>query len=278
MITVEGATPEYVSTMGLKILSGRDFKADATTDTNNVIINETLARLMGSGSPIGETITQGDPANPDSWKLKVVGVVQDFVFGNVSANEISPMIMTCNPTDYNYLTLRLRSGANVGQALAKIEATMKSAAPEYPFEYHFMDDEYDKLFKAESLTNKLSSIFATLAIFISCLGLLGLAAYTASRRAKEVSIRKVLGASVGGLTTLLSQDFLKLVSIACLISFPTAWWLMREWLKTYEYRTPMYWWVFIATGAGVIIMALITVSVQTIKAAISNPVDTLRRE
>jgi len=277
-ITVEGATPEYVSTMGLKIIDGRDFYSEAANDNNNVIINETLARMMGAGSPIGEIITQGDPADPESWRLKVVGVVQDFVFGNVSANEISPMIMTCNPTNYNYLTLRFKPDADLNQSLAKVETVMKSVTPEYPFEYHFMDDEFDKLFKTEALIEKLSGIFAALAIFISCLGLFGLAAYTAARRSKEVSIRKVLGASVSSLAGLLSKDFLKLVSFACVISFPLAWYVMSEWLKSYEYRTHVYWWVFAITGVGALIVALLTVSFQTIKAAIVNPVNTLRSE
>lgn len=277
LITVEDVTPEYISTMGLKIKEGRGFYADTESNFNDVIINESLARQMGHDSQIGNIITQTGSSGPNNnWKI--VGIVKDFVFGNIYSSAVAPMILMCNPAPFNYLTLRLRSGTNLKQSLAKVEAVMKSNNPEYPFEYKFLDDEFDKLFKTETLIEKLSGVFALLAILIACLGLFGLAAYTAGRRTKEMGIRKVLGASVSGIAVLLSRDFLQLVILACFISFPAAWWFMREWLGNYEYRTPIYWWVFAATGLGAFGIALITVSLQTIKAAIINPIISLRRE
>jgi len=279
LITVEAATPEYISTMGLRIKDGRDFYTKAENDLDNVIINESLAHQMGTGSQIGNVITQLDRANPDrNWKMRIIGLVEDFVFGNIYSAAAAPMILTCNPVPYNYMTMRLKSGTDLKKSLAKVEAVIKSNNPEYPFDYRFLDDEFDKLFKTETLIEKLSGLFAVLAIFISCLGLFGLAAYTAGRRTKEISIRKVLGASVSGITRLLSKEFLQLVGVACLISFPVSWWVMREWLGSYEFRTPIYWWVFAIAGSGALVIALVTVSFQTIKAAIVNPAMSLRTE
>lgn len=279
LITVEAATPEYIATMGLKIKEGRDFYSKAETDIDNIIINESLAKQMGDASQIGNVIIQLDQSDPDrNWKMRIIGVVEDFVFGNVYGAVAAPMILTCNPVSYNYMTIRLKSGTDLQESLTKVESVIKSNNPEYPFDYRFLDDEFDKLFKTETLIEKLSGIFAVLAIFVSCLGLFGLAAYTAGRRTKEVSIRKILGASVSGITRLLSKDFLRLVIVACLISFPVSWWAMNEWLGSYEYRTPIYWWVFAVAGLGALIIALLTVSFQTIKVAIINPATSLRSE
>ncbi|HEY8735313.1 MAG TPA: FtsX-like permease family protein, partial [Puia sp.] len=150
--------------------------------------------------------------------------------------------------------------------------------PPYPVEYRFIDDDFNQLFKTETLTGKLAGIFAGLAILISCLGLFGLAAYTAERRIKEIGIRKVLGATASGLVGLLSKDFLKLVGYSCLISFPVAWWALNNWLQSYEYRTTISWWIFATAGASAMLIALTTVSFQAIKAALANPVNSLRSE
>jgi ABC-type antimicrobial peptide transport system permease subunit len=162
--------------------------------------------------------------------------------------------------------------------LSKVGSIIKSNNPGYPFDYKFVDDEFDLIFKTETLTGTLAGVFASLAIFISCLGLFGLAAYTAERRIKEIGIRKVLGASVAGLTGLLSKDFLQLVGISCLIAFPVAWWAISNWLQNYQYRVSIHWWVFAAAGIITALIALATVSFQAIKAALNNPVKSLRNE
>jgi len=166
----------------------------------------------------------------------------------------------------------------VKKTVAKIESIVKSYAPGYPFEYRFMDDEFNNLFKNEMLIGKLSRLFAFLTILISCLGLFGLAAYTAERRTKEIGIRKVLGASVGNVVTLLSKDFLRLVGIASVIAFPLAYWMMHKWLQDFAYRISVSWWIFIAAGLLALVIAMLTVSFQAIKAAIMNPVKSLRTE
>ncbi|HET9746476.1 MAG TPA: FtsX-like permease family protein, partial [Chitinophagaceae bacterium] len=164
------------------------------------------------------------------------------------------------------------------KAVAKIGSIVKSNNAAYPFNYIFVDDEFDLQFKSEMLIGKLSRVFALLAIVITCLGLFGLAAYTAERRTKEIGIRKVLGASVSGITSLLSKDFLKLVIISAIISFPLAWWFMHNWLQNYAYRVGISWWVFVAAAALAIFIALFTISFQAIKAALTNPVKSLRTE
>ena len=162
--------------------------------------------------------------------------------------------------------------------LNAIQNVMKKNNPAYPFTYQFVDDQFNQMFTNETLISKLSRVFAALAIVISCLGLFGLAAYTAERRTKEIGIRKVLGASVSGIAGLLSKDFLKLVFISCIVAFPVAWWMMHNWLQDYEYRIEISWWIFLIAGVVAILIALITVSFQAIKAAIANPVKSLRTE
>jgi putative ABC transport system permease protein len=174
--------------------------------------------------------------------------------------------------------IRLKPQINTAQAMAKIETIIKKNNPGYPFNYIFVDDEFNTLFKSEMLTGKLSRVFALLAIIISCLGLFGLAAYTAERRKKEIGIRKVLGASVTGITSLLSKDFLLLVFTSAIIAFPLAWLAMHKWLQSYSYRITISWWVFILAGMLALLITIITISFQAIKAAIANPVKSLRTE
>jgi ABC-type antimicrobial peptide transport system permease subunit len=174
--------------------------------------------------------------------------------------------------------VRLRKQTNPEQAMPKIEAVIKKDNPSYPFDYRFVDDQFDQLFSSEMLVSKLSRVFAALAIIISCLGLFGLAAYTAERRTKEIGIRKVLGASVAGLASLLSTEFIKLVIISSLLAFPLAWYAMNAWLLNYAYRITISWWVFAAAGAAAMLIAVITISFQAIKAALANPVKSLKTE
>jgi len=272
LITIEGVSPEYISTMGVHLKEGRDFYPDAKTDSTNIIINDALAKLLGKKGALGTIISRDG-----GQKLTVVGVIKDFVYNNMY-NSSAPMILFSDTSNTNYLSMRLKAGVQLPGALAKIENIIKSNSPGYPFQYAFVDDQFDKLFKTETLIGKLAGVFSILAIFISCLGLFGLAAYTAERRTKEIGIRKVLGATVKGLTTLLSKDFLQLVIISCLVAFPVAWWLMKSWLESYAYRINISWLVFVLAGLLALSIALVTVSFQAIKAALANPVKSLRNE
>jgi predicted permease len=271
LITVEAVSPEYASTMGMHIKAGRDFYPDVKADSNNVIINETLAKLMGNKNILGSVLSHGDS------KYTVVGVMKDFIYNNLYSPS-SPLILYSDTSSTNYLTISLKQTANLSSALAKVENVIKSDNPGFPFEYKFVDEQFDQFFKTETLIGKLATVFAILAIFISCLGLFGLAAYTAERRTKEIGIRKVLGASAKGLAGLLSADFLKLVTLSCLIAFPVAWWMLNDWLRGYEYRIQINWSIFLIAGLLALFIALLTVSFQAIKAAMANPVESLRSE
>jgi len=269
---------EFVVTSGIKVVAGRDFKV-AAEDQNNIIINESLAKLLGKEKAVGKII-QSPRGNEEHvyTNLKIIGVVKDYVYGNVY-DKPGPLFLYCMPHENAHLLyVRLKAQANPGEAIAKIEAVMKKNNPGYPLQYKFTDEQFNKMFFNEMLISKVSGVFAGLAIFISCLGLFGMAAYTAERRLKEIGIRKVLGASAAGLVRLLSKDFLQLVLIACLLAFPTGWWIMHNWLQNYEFRITISWWIFLLAGFTAFVIALITISFQTIKAAISNPVNNLRSE
>lgn len=271
LITVESVSPEYTSTMGMRIEKGRNFYDNYKSDSGNIIINQTLAKIIGDKNIIGSLITDGDN------KFTVVGVIDDFVYNNLYSPS-SPLILFPDTSGTNFLTVRLKKTSNVAGALEKVENVIKANNPGFPFDYKFVDDQFDQFFKTEMLIGKLASVFAFLAIFISCLGLFGLAAYTAERRTKEIGIRKVLGASAKGLAGLLSKEFLILVMISCLIAFPIAWWMMHNWLDSYEYRVSISWPIFLVAGLLAMLIALFTVSVQAIKAALANPIQSLRSE
>jgi predicted permease len=274
-ILTEAVTPEYISTLDMKIKDGRDFNADPKTDVYNIIINETFANLISDKSPIGQEIVAGEQ------RRKVVGVVKDFVYGDVYRKSPSPVIFITDPGVTNFLkvlTIRLRGSSDIQGDLKKIEKIMKAYNPEYPFEYAFTDAEFDKLFKTEALVQHLAGIFGGLAVFISCLGLFGLASYTTQRRSKEIGIRKILGATVNNITSMISSDFLKLVGLSFIVAFPVAWLIMHNWLQSYEYRTPIYWWVFGSVGLLTLVCTMLTVGFQTLKAALRNPTDVLRSE
>ncbi len=271
LITMEGVSPEYISTMGLKIKDGRNFYQDIKSDSNNVIINETLAKIINQKEIIGSVLSQGGE------KYTITGVIHDFVYNNMYVKG-APLILFANTSNVNVLSIRLKPSLQTKDALTRIESVMRKDNPGYPFEYKFVDDSFAKQFSTENLIGKLAMVFAILAILISCLGLFGLAAYTAERRTKEIGIRKVLGASVKGVATLLSKDFLKLIAIACIIAFPLSWWMMHNWLQTYEYRIKIDWTIFLFAGILAISIALLTVSFQALKAAVANPAKSLRSE
>jgi predicted permease len=279
-IAFRNVSPEFVATSGMHIVDGKDFNADGASNHSSVLISESLAKILGKGSAVGKIIQS--PRGQETGKfenLTVIGVVSDYVFGNIYGKSSGPLLLFCKPSqDANLLYLRLKPQTNVERALSRIREVMKKDNPAYPLQFQFVDDQFNNMFLNMALTSKLSTLFAVLAIVISCFGLFGWATYAAERRIKEIGIRKVLGASVAGITALLSKDFLQLVAIACFIAFPVAWWMMHSWLQNYEYRIGMSWWIFLLAGSSAILIALVTISFQSVKAAIANPVKSLRTE
>jgi ABC-type antimicrobial peptide transport system permease subunit len=270
LVSFRSVSPDFIATAGMQLADGRDF-VNEKTDSMNVLVTEAFAKLMGSGTAVGKTITF------QTYTWHVVGVVKDFVYGDIYGSP-DPVLFACNPPQASLLYVRIKQDQNTEKALAKIEAVMKKDNAAYPFEYSFLDDQFNRLFTSETLIGKLAWIFAALAIIISCLGLFGLSAYTAERRTKEIGIRKVLGASVASVTTLLSKEFVQLVFVSSIIAFPVAWLAMSKWLEGYTYRISINWWVFAAAGLTAMFIALATISFQSIKAAVSNPVKSLRTE
>jgi predicted permease len=279
LISFRSVSPEYFKTSGIRLMKGRDFyPSDSLPDARgiNVVITASFAKLMGDGSAIGKRIyQQGDTAA----LATVVGVVQDYVYGNIYGKP-DPVVFICMQPEYtaSVMYVRLKPQIPTAMALQKVEAVMKKDNPSYPFDYRFVDDQFSGMMQNELLMGKLSRAFAMLAILISCLGLFGLAAYTAERRTKEIGIRKVLGGSIAGISASLSKEFLQLVAIACVIAFPLAWLAMHQWLQGYQYRVEMQWWVFILAGIAAIGISLLTVSFQSVRAAMMNPVKSLRTE
>jgi len=267
-----GVSPEYLSTMHMQLVSGRDFYPTIGVDSMSVIINESMAKLMGKEGKVGAILSNGPSYHP-----QVIGIIKDFVYNDIYGAG-TPLYLYPDLHGATVMSLRFKQNADLSKALAATESVLTTENPGYPFEYKFADENFNALFSTETLIGKLAGIFASLAVFISCLGLFGLAAYTAERRAKEIGIRKVLGASAPGLAGLLSREFLVLVTLSCLIAFPIAWWAMKGWLDGYEYRTSIHWWVFGVAGALALVVALLTVSFQAIKTALANPIKALRSE
>jgi ABC-type antimicrobial peptide transport system permease subunit len=260
------------ATAGFTIVEGRDFDLEAfPTDSAAVLLNETAVQKMKLQEPLGKIIKD----NGHDWH--VVGVIKDFILTSPFGGRY-PMVIEGAQGWFNVIHIKLNEKNSTAQNLKTAEAIFKKYNPAYPFEYAFIDEEYAKKFNDEKRTATLAALFAGLTIFISCLGLFGLAAYMAENRIKEIGVRKVLGASVASITTLLSKDFLKLVLVALLIAAPVAWWAMNKWLQNYEYRIPISGWVFVAAGVLSVLIALLTVGYQAIKAATANPVKSLRSE
>jgi ABC-type antimicrobial peptide transport system permease subunit len=268
----EQVTASFFETTGMKIVAGRGFENDTHAEDNRIVINESMAKLVGPYARPGAVI------HMDKRALTIIGIVHDFVYNSAYMTSAGPVVMFGAPEGANYMMVRVKQGVDLGAAMNRIGDVMKADNPGFPFEYQFMDEQFGQFFKTEMLTGRLSGIFTLLAVFISCLGLFGLAAYSASRRAKEIGIRKVLGASTQALAALLSRDFVKWVLLACVLAFPVGWWLMKGWLQDYEYRTSIHWWVFGVAGLGAVAIALLTVCVQAIRAAVASPVRSLRSE
>jgi ABC-type antimicrobial peptide transport system permease subunit len=266
-----GTSYDYGETIGWQIKDGRDFSRDFATDTSAVILNEAAVNFMGLKNPVGETVTWWDRP------LTVVGVIHNIVM-NSPYDEPKPTVFGLSTDEQNITLAKVNPASNVKDALAKIETVYKKFEKDQPFEYHFADEVYAKKFQSEERVGKLASFFAILAIAISCLGLFGLSSFVAAQRTKEIGVRKVLGASVLVVWNLLSKDFISLVFISFLVAAPVAWYLMNNWLRSYNYRITISWEIFLLSGLIAIVIALITVSYQAIKAAVANPVKSLRTE
>lgn len=260
---------DYISTMGMKLVQGRNFNEHFLTDSSAVIINETMARIIGY---------KGDPAAKISngTDYRIIGVVRDFNFSSLREN-IVPVMLMMNRDWLASLSVRINTN-DLPSLMRKIESKWQAQAPGLHLDYSFMDDDFNALYNNEQRMGKLFVIFTTLSVTIACLGLFGLAAYAAEQRTREISIRKVLGAEVATLVSMLSRDFIRLVIISLVIASPLAWLVMQKWLQGFAYRQNISWWVFVVTGLGAVAIAFITISYQSIKAALLNPADSLRSE
>ncbi|MGN6292388.1 MAG: ABC transporter permease [Chitinophagaceae bacterium] len=262
---------DFIKTMGIRLLQGRDFSPAYGDRGNSFLVNETAAQRFGFKSPLGQTLRlEGGEQGP------IVGVVKDFHLSSLH-DQVEPLIINLSEKGWGTIVVRTEAG-KTQQALTLLGSLCKELNHAFPFTYHFADKEYEALYKSEQMIGTLSKAFAFLAILISCLGLLGLAMFTASQRTKEIGIRKVLGASVARVFVLLSGEFLKLVLAAFVIAVPFSWWLVHQWLDNYAYRTELSWWIFAAAGIVALLIALLTVSAQAIKAATANPVKSLKTE
>ena len=262
---------DFVKTMKLQLKDGRDFSKSFSTDSSAFLVNEEAIRIIGYKDPVGKSLTWGN------HKGTIVGVLKDFHFNSLH-QPIEPFIARLSDK-WAWGTILVRVDAGKTQkVLAGLEKITKSVNPGFPFTYQFSDKEFENLYKSEQVVSKLSNYFAFLAVFISCLGLFGLATFTAAQRTKEIGVRKVLGASVSGIVRLLASDFIKLVAIAMLVAFPLSWFAMNRWLQDFAYKIDIDWWIFLLAGVLAIVIALLTVSYQSIRAALMNPVKSLRSE
>lgn len=266
----------YVPTLGMEMAAGRNFSKDLATDSSALMVNEAGAKLLGYTNPVGQTIYMPEGVHGTISKpYTIVGVVKDFNF-NSMREQVGPLMMQFRE-QRGSMAVSLPAGGHEA-SLQTIKKIWNSFAPQQPIRYSFMDEDFNRIYEAEQRTGKISLAFSILAVVIACLGLFGLAAYAAEQRTKEIGIRKVLGASVTGIVQMLSKDFLKLVAIAVLIAFPFAWWAMNNWLQHFAYRSAISWWIFAGTAGITLLIAILTVSFQAIRAAIANPVESLHNE
>jgi putative ABC transport system permease protein len=274
---------DYIKTLGLQLVSGRDFSKEITTDLNEAyIINETAVKELGFQSPekaLGQQLMwhPWEATNPDSMKIgRVIGVVKDFNYKSLY-DKMEVAILHIYPAANWKVAVKIKS-ENLQSSVSQVKKVWNQFSPEYPMDFKFMDENFEKMYKSEEKLMTLVWIFTAIAIFVGCLGLFGLSAYAAERRTKEIGIRKVLGASVNGIVFMLSKDFLKLVMVALLIASPIAWYFMNQWLQDFPFRIVINWWVFGMSAIVVLLIAILTVSTQAIRAALSNPVKAIKAE
>ncbi len=266
-----GVSYEYGKTVGWKFKEGRDFSREHATDSSTFVINEAAAKFLSFKNPIGEVL---------QWNNKpytIIGIINDMVVES-PYEPVRASLFHISKDEENLVILKINPALGSRESLAKIQTVFTKYNPASPFEYKFVDEEYARKFEDEERIGKLASFFAVLAIFISCLGIFGLASFVAEQRTKEIGVRKVMGASVVNLWGMLSKDFVVLVVISLFIAMPMAYYFMNSWLLKYEYRTAIAWWIFALAAAGALLITLCTVSYQSIKAALANPVNSLRSE
>src|SRR5690348_227446 len=264
---------DYIKTLGMHIIQGRGFSKDFPGDSSAVIINETTAKILGYSDPVGKILYGSEPDGKTSPHT-IIGVVKNFNFESLH-QDVGPL---CFFLGSGGLGIFKVNTSNIQNTIAQVESKWKQLAPGLPFSYRFLNESYDEMYRAEQRVGKIALIFSAIAIFIACLGLFGLAAFIAEQRTKEIGIRKVLGASVSSIASMLSKDFVKLVIISFILAAPLAWWAMHKWLQGFAFRINISWWVFAAAGFIALLIALLTVSYQAIRSGLANPVDSLRTE
>jgi putative ABC transport system permease protein len=269
---------DYIRTLDMEVIEGRDFSIDMPTDSQAIILNRKAVEMLGFDDPIGKQVTSFTYLDSKTGKLldatyTVIGVIENFHYESMKQNieGLSLVIGTWAST-----TMIKASTADTQKLLQTIETTWSVLVPDQPFRYHFLDERFARMYAFEQRIGQIFTVFTGLAIFVACLGLFALATFTAEQRSKEISIRKVLGASVSNITLTLTKNFARLVLIALIIAIPIAWWLMQSWLQGFAYRTAMGWSVFLLSGSITLLIALLTVSYQAIRAALANPADILK--
>ena len=272
LVLFENVSADYglIETLGFELTDGRTHVREFGADTSRIIINQKAADIMGMEKPVGKFITLWDQ------ETEIIGLVKDFNFQSLR-QEIEPLFFRLAP-QYTWRAYVRINNSEIQNTIADIEDVYKRFNPTYPFDYEFMDDQYAALYRSEQRIGDLAKYFSIFAILISCLGLFGLSAFTAEQRAKEIGVRKVLGASVQNLVLLLTKDFTKLVIFAILIAIPVSWWVMERWLSDFAYQSGLDWWIFMASGILAVVIAWLTVSWQSIRAAWANPVKSLKSE
>ncbi|HEX2684505.1 MAG TPA: FtsX-like permease family protein, partial [Ferruginibacter sp.] len=274
---------DYISTMGLQMIAGRPFSKEFATDKEEAfVINETAVKELGFGTPeqaLGKDMLWNkwipDSLNPVK-KGRVIGVVKDFHYKSLH-EKVSSAVLIIYPEVVAKVAVKVRA-ADIAKTITFIKAEWNKFSPDYPLDYNFLDENFEKMYRSENKLSGLLWIFTLMAIVVGCMGLFGLATFSAEQRVKEIGIRKVLGASALNITAMLSKTFLKPVFIASILAFPVGWWVMNKWLQDFAYRVHISWWIFVLTAMIALLIALITVSFQAIKAAVANPVKSLRTE
>jgi putative ABC transport system permease protein len=269
MLNISLVDPDYLDTMKLELAEGRNFSWDLPTDTSNCILNEEAVKQMGLDSPVGKWLRH-------FAKGEIIGVVKNYHFMPMRY-EIQPLMLLYNPQNFRYTMIRI-SGTEIPQTLSFLGKLWNKFAPEYPYEYHFLNEDFEEIYKSESRMGEVFRYFTFLAVFISCLGLFGLASFMAEQRTKEIGIRKVLGASISGITVLLSKEFTKWVAVANAVAWPVAYFAMNKWLQAYAYRVKLSLVTFALAGVLALIISILTVSYQAIRAALADPMESLRYE
>ena len=264
---------DYLNTMGMHLVKGRSFSNQLASDSTSIILNETAAKMFGiSNAPLNKEISYPSYKNV----FHVIGIVKDFNFSSMREN-ITPLVLVLNKETAGSLHIRINTH-DMPRLVDAVEHTWKSLSPEQQFDYSFMNEDFNTIYRSEQHMGQLSIVFTILSVIIACLGLFGLAAFAAEQRTKEIGIRKVLGARVSGIIVMLSKDFIRLVCVAILIASPIAWFFMQQWLQNFAYRISMNGWLPAIAGSASILISLITISFQSIKAAMMNPVKSLRAE